>query len=349
MDKQLEIEKVNGKRELLQYKLPLEVPYALTVMVSNICNLACEYCDCSIKGRKGNKPLLDFKDYRKVIDSMEKEWVIKKNTRIKQLTLVGLGEPLLHKEIDKFVSYAKEHKVANSVQVVTNGTFLTKEMSDKLIQADLDVLKISINGLSREDYGKYAGKEIDFESLVEKIRYFYINKKNTKVYIKIMKHMVNTKELEDKFYFLFKDIADVVNIEQLADLSFEIDSKEVADLSNSVGIKGYEMQRTDICSMPFYSFVLNAEGTISACCLAGAFQVPPRLVMGESEDVDSIWNGKLFNEFRIKMLQYGVKGASEECAKCTGYKAMVYPEDIIDEEKQNILTKIQKNCMGNYR
>lgn len=337
-----EIEKVNGKRELLQYQLPLDKPYALTVMASNVCNLACGYCDCSIKGRKGNKAFLDLNDFKKVMDDIQFSW-----GGVKHMTLVGLGEPLLHKNIAEFVAYAKEKKAANSIHIVSNGVFLTKSMSDKLIDAELDVLKISVNGLSDQEYEQYAGKRIDFMQLVENIRYFYMNKKKgMKVYVKIMEHMVNTEERRKKFYSLFEKISDVLNIEQLADVSFELNSNDVGEISDTIGVKGYEIKRTDICSMPFYSIILNAEGTFSACCIAGAWKVPPSLVMGNREDlISETWNNKRFNEFRLKMLKHGVKGASLECSQCTGYRSFLYPEDIIDEERENISRKIEEKYM----
>lgn len=263
------------------------------------------------------------------------------------MTLVGLGEPLLHKNIAEFASYAKKKKAANSIHIVSNGVFLTKSMSDKLIDAEVDVLKISVNGLSDQEYEQYAGKRIDFMQLVENIRYFYMNKKQgMKLYVKIMEHMVNTEERRKKFYSLFEKISDVLNIEQLADVSFELNSNDVGEISDTIGVKGYTIKKTDICSMPFYSIILNAEGTFSACCIAGAWKVPPSLVMGNREDlISETWNNKRFNEFRLKMLKYGVKGASLECSQCTGYCSFLYPEDIIDEERENISRKIEEKYM----
>ena len=59
---------------------------------------------------------------------------------------------MLHPNIAEFVSYAKKADVADRIEVVTNAVALTPAMSDKLIDAGADRLRISINGLSDEDY-----------------------------------------------------------------------------------------------------------------------------------------------------------------------------------------------------
>ena len=339
MEKELVIEKLNGKREGLQAKLPLKMPYSISVTTANVCNLKCEFCDCSKKNRKMNKAFLSMDTFKLAIDSIKDV-----NWKLKQMVLVGLGEPLLNKNIVDFVKYIKEKKVADKVHIVTNGVLLTQEMSDNLINAGVDILRISINGLSDEDYEKYTGTKIDFSELVHNITYFYNHKKeNMKVYVKIMNYMVEEQERVLEFHKIFDEIADVVNIEQLTEMSESIDYSEVGKLDYNVGLKGFKTVETEICPLSFYHIYLNAEGTISACCVAGPWRTPPALIMGDlyKESIKEIWNGKNFREFWIRMLEKGKDFAHPTCKECRAYKTYIYPEDIIDEERERILNELK--------
>jgi MoaA/NifB/PqqE/SkfB family radical SAM enzyme len=62
----------------------------------------------------------------------------------------GFGEPLSHPDIVRMVTQMKE--LGCSVELVTNGTLLSREMSDQLIRAQLDILWVSIDGAKPESY-----------------------------------------------------------------------------------------------------------------------------------------------------------------------------------------------------
>ena len=62
----------------------------------------------------------------------------------------GLGEPLAHPNIVEMVGQAKD--LAGSVELITNGTMLTREMSRRLIDAGLDMLWVSLDGATPESY-----------------------------------------------------------------------------------------------------------------------------------------------------------------------------------------------------
>jgi MoaA/NifB/PqqE/SkfB family radical SAM enzyme len=62
----------------------------------------------------------------------------------------GLGEPLMHPDIVDMVAKAKTF--SPSVELITNGTLLTPTMSNRLIDAGLDMLWVSLDGASPESY-----------------------------------------------------------------------------------------------------------------------------------------------------------------------------------------------------
>lgn len=62
----------------------------------------------------------------------------------------GFGEPLFHRKIVEMVAQAKS--LGASVELITNGTRLTEDLSRDLIVAGLDVLWVSLDGATPESY-----------------------------------------------------------------------------------------------------------------------------------------------------------------------------------------------------
>jgi MoaA/NifB/PqqE/SkfB family radical SAM enzyme len=62
----------------------------------------------------------------------------------------GFGEPLSHPDIIDMVRQAKA--IGSRIELITNGTLLTSDMSKGLISAGLDMLWISLDGASPESY-----------------------------------------------------------------------------------------------------------------------------------------------------------------------------------------------------
>lgn len=62
----------------------------------------------------------------------------------------GVGEPLSHPGIVEMVRQAKG--LGSPVELITNGTLLTKDLSEQLIDAGLDSLWVSLDGATPESY-----------------------------------------------------------------------------------------------------------------------------------------------------------------------------------------------------
>jgi len=62
----------------------------------------------------------------------------------------GLGEPLHHPKIVDMVARAKQ--LGTQVELITNGTLLTADLSRRLLTAGIDVLWVSLDGATPESY-----------------------------------------------------------------------------------------------------------------------------------------------------------------------------------------------------
>lgn len=316
-----------GARTPLKQALPLSTPYLIQIFPAYACNLRCGYCLHALDRRQhgyiSDCTLMDMALYRKAVDSIKRF-----PQKLKMLRFAAIGEPLLHPQIAEMVAYAKKADVAESIDIVTNGTLLTRELSDALIRAGLGRLRISIEGLSAAAYRNNAATEIDFEAFQENLRYFYqASRGKTEVYIKIIDYMVKTQEEEALFYAMFEPVCDFIAIEHLTPTIEGIDYKALAAGGKADKPQnGEKLLKAEICPQPFYMMQINADGKVVPCC---SMRYPAILGDVRELDVTEIWNGGAFESFRSNMKKARRK-ASAVCAACKLYLYDLHPEDILD-------------------
>ena len=294
-------------RTALHQVLPLASPFSLHVYPSFYCNFRCGYCLHSLDGdaleRKGfRRQYMDFSLYQKAVDDAANAgW------KLKALIFAGHGEPLLHRRIADMVAYAKDKGIAERTEIVTNASLLTQELSDALIDAGLDRLRVSIQGTTSEAYRKTSGVNLDFERFVEQLRYFYEHKRNTDVYIKIIDVALKGADDQKCFEETFRPVSDMVAIEHAIPFVPEIDLGELSGESK----QGGDM-RSDVCSMPFYMLVLYPNGDGLPCC---STEVPIAFGNARQDSLAHIWQSKQRTAFLIRQLG-GVKNIPV-CSSCS--------------------------------
>ncbi len=125
--------------------------------------------------------------------------------RLKVIVFAGWGEPLMHPEIAKMVAKVKKTRVAQRVEIVSNGVLLSNEMSDDLINAGLDRIRISIQGITSQSCQKVTNVFFDFRKLIKNISNFYSKKKQCSVYVKTVDQAVPLNEDKKVFYSIFEN------------------------------------------------------------------------------------------------------------------------------------------------
>ncbi len=120
-------------------------PLYVEIGPANRCNYRCSFCALDYTGYNGK--FVDTGRLRKALCEMA-------DCGVKSSMFAGAGEPLLHPDICDLVAYAR--KVGIDVSITTNGSLLTAQMSQKLLQ-HLAWLRISLNAGSPENYAKIHG------------------------------------------------------------------------------------------------------------------------------------------------------------------------------------------------
>ena len=322
------------KRTELYQKLPLATPFSLHMFVSYFCNFRCSYClhslsDEQLEKKHFVKQWMDFEVYKKAIDDAKKF-----SGKLKALIFAGHGEPLLHKDIARMVAYAKQQDIAERVEIVTNGSLLTHELSDALIAAGLDRLRVSVQGIDADAYKATMGKPFDFDTFVEQLDYFYQHKTQTEVYCKIIDVALRNKEEEQIFCKIFAPMADEAAIEYEIPFVQEIDNQALkAEFACSK--QGNAVQGAKVCAMPFYMLVVTPNGDVVPCC---STDVP--IVYGnvKSESLTDIWQSARVRGFcRVHLL--GNREKHPVCSACSVPAYGLQTGDYLDDHAAELLDK----------
>lgn len=310
--------------------LPLEAPFVLIVDPANICNFSCRYCpsgDHKLIVKTGrNQVVLDYSLFQKIIDDLREF-----SGPIQTLRLYKEGEPLVNKKFPDMVKYAKASNRVKRIDTTTNGDLLTHSLSDKIIDAGLDRINISVVGVTEEQFMFYARKKVDFTKYVDNIRYLYENRGGCQVYVKAIKECLSEDD-KKKFFDTFSGISDLIFLENLSPAwpDFTFDGMKMEFEAGNYGQEIYERQ---VCPNIFYTMVINSDGSVSLCVGDWA----RKLVVGHVnyESVHDIWNGHEMNMNRIKHLKM-MRKENSFCATC---QVMTHGtlEDI-DSAAQRLLT-----------
>ncbi len=319
------------QRVKLSESIPLSTPLVVQAHITSRCNFKCKFCAHALnhmefEGLGIRNENMTMEIFCKLIDDL-KEFPLK----VKSINIAGVGEPLLHPEIVSMVKYAKEAGVAERIEIVTNASLLLPELSDRLIDAGLDRLRVSIEGMDDREYKDVCrAKEGTFSKIVSNLTYFYQHKKETSVYIKTM-DIIAEKSYE-KFQQIFAPIADYLAVENVAPL-YEGVEYETMKEDFSKGMRGNDLQKIQVCPSPFYTLTLVSDGGVQPCC---NYPVPIQLGNIVEKSLLQIWKDDKRKNFLKKFLQ-GEKNPI--CKKCYLGKYLAQPEDNLDEAASRLIEK----------
>lgn len=322
------------ERHLLKEVIPLQTPYAAYLFPTNLCNFKCSYCGHSI-GLEAMQQEYDFcaehmsmETYQRVIDQL-KEFP----NPLKVISLTGHGEPLMNKNLEQMIEYAKRSKTAERIETISNASLLTKERSKALVEAGLDCIRISLQGLSSEKYDSVCKRKIDFEKLVDEIHYLYEHRKQCQVFVKIMDVVLKEGE-KDKFYAIFHTISDRMYVEQCKPVYSGV--KMTEQMKCEKDRYGREHEARIVCPLCFYMIGVHPNGDVAPC---ETIYKPITLGNVYTDRIFHMWNGEKNREFQ-KMQLRKERFQNPGCARCCAPDDVAHPEDTLDRMEKELMEKI---------
>lgn len=124
------------------------------IEITNVCNMACSFC---IKNKRDPR-FMSEEEFEHII------------TKIKPFTnyiyLHVLGEPLLHKNLEKFLQIAQNNSM--QVNITTNGTLLAKAQDILINSPALRKVSVSLHSFETGDEQQKNGYLSDIAAFVQK-------------------------------------------------------------------------------------------------------------------------------------------------------------------------------------
>ena len=303
------------------------------VMISptDSCNLRCKICWRLDKEKNPNswvKQELNITQIKNILHDCKK-------LGVKVIDLTGGGEAFCREDIFEIIKIAKSHGFF--VTLTTNGTLLTQEKIQKLIDLQVDDICFSLDSPDQEvnDYIRGEGvynKIIDSIKIINKLKFrensdkptlriaTVLTKKNYKSLDQLIPfcndyhiHRINFSVLTEwetnkEFSMKNEKYQEVLNR-----LRKKLDNNKISHNLNSIiqyGLFAHEIPR--FCFSPWEMVFINSRGDVMACCtLASLYEN----VLGnvKKESLYDIWFGKNMEDFRTMIKS---KVLFEECHWC---------------------------------
>ena len=141
--------------------------------VTDHCNAHCIMCPREKHDREHG--VMDQAKYEKSIDEIV-------DLGAEQVVLTGFGEPMLDKNLEKKIAYAK-HKGLRTY-IITNGSAITEKRAYLLLQAGLDEMRVSFYGMGEDTYNAVM-RGLEYDRTVESLMRFISIRNALKVDCKI--------------------------------------------------------------------------------------------------------------------------------------------------------------------
>jgi MoaA/NifB/PqqE/SkfB family radical SAM enzyme len=252
-------------------------------------------------------------DFRHWVETVQKKTIYS--------MLYFQGEPWLHPNLAELISILKKYNIYTTTS--TNGHFLTRENAEKMVEAGLDRLIISLDGTSQATYEKYReGGDLDkVLSGIKTIQSVKMEKKarNPRVIMQFLVNRYNEHQVKEA-----RQLATKFNVD------LKLKTMQVYDLprdetwlpSNSKHSRYHKKngmiqvrQRTGRgCRRLWTTAVITWEGNLVACCYDKNGDHKYGMITGENGQFAEHWRGNRFLDFRKTVLSG--KQKIEICSNC---------------------------------
>lgn len=323
-------------RTPLETVIPLATPFIVFVDPASSCNFKCTFCPTGhrdmINETGRYQGTMKFDVFQKIIDDLAEF-----DVPIKVLRMYKDGEPFLNKRLADMVRYAKQSGHVEYIDTTTNGSLITPDRMGPVLEAGLDKINISVDGMNEETYATFTGFKFNFTQFVENVRWIYANKGNCEVVVKIPGELINETQRAE-FFATFGDHSDRIFVENFAPCWPEFDIERHTGVKISKGIYQQDIGHTDVCPYIFYGYSVNADGLVSSCFL----DWQRKLIIGDvrQQSMKEIWNSNEMNGLRLLHLE-GKRCKNKVCGSC-GQLSHCLPDNI-DKYRVELLDKFRKS------
>ena len=279
----------NWNRSEKQEYVP-DFPLLVGVETVDFCNYSCRHCYRA--HTSGTKACIDFQVFKKIVNEG-------KQYNLPCLIFGGGSEPMLNSGIMRMIKYALDNRVMDVI-LGTNGTKLTQENIDQMIEWGLTRLAVSLDADTPKTYKKVRGGNLGKIEVM--IRYAYerreeLGRKLPIIRVSFVVTDENYSEIPD-FIKKWKHIAD------------KIDLQDCIDFKNVDNLKDIEIEEM-YCPMPWNRMNIWANGDISPCCTFYG----KHLIFGNihKNTIKEVWDSPQVKKLRDSLVTGNYYKACKNC------------------------------------
>jgi pyruvate-formate lyase-activating enzyme len=276
-------------------------PRYFEVETVNACNARCTFCTINDWDKRGDV-IMKMEMFEKFVVevSKHKDWV-------KQVCLNRDGEPTLDKHLPERVKMLKDAGI-KKVTFATNGQKLTQDFCEKLLEAGLDDIMISIDGTTKEVFENIRIR-LDFETV----------KKNTLDLVDLRNKMGHKLNIRVRMVIIPENQHQVAEFMSFWKSKLSNTDDVYAMNAHSWGNQLREEAESQVkyfadkpCISPFSTLILQVDGTIPLCGADYNAKVP----LGDfpKNSLSEIWNGDEY--LRVRRLHANAK--RNDISMCEG-------------------------------
>lgn len=309
-------------------RLTADFPSQILMDITEVCNLACTHCPhpSFVKSEHYAGRHLD----PALNDKMVEEVRLHGQGKTQYIRYAANGEPLVHPNgydmIETAVRYSGVY-----VTLTTNGKIMNEKRTQRLLEAGVHMIDISIDAFRPETYAKIRVKGdlgVTQANVLRLLQWARESKSGTKVVVSFVEQPQNAHEAAD-FESYWKDQgADFVIIRRLHSCSGAV--AELADMRRQT----LQQQPRRPCLYPWERIAVNARGDLAFCpsdWVHGSYVADYR-----QTTIRETWQGEFYRSLRDAHRNNDYAGHAF-CAVCPDWEATRWPHqgrsyaDMIEE------------------
>lgn len=271
-------------------------PPKIMFELTNECNHRCIFC--ANREMKRETGFLNFDVFKKIARQA-------RDAKVDEVALYTTGESLLHERIVDFVKESKDLGFSY-IYLSSNGVLLTPSLSDALLKAGLDSLRISINAGTRESYKRIHGSD-DFDTVISNLKEFDAARKRLSSDCLLSIGCVLTALIEDEQKSIedtlggFVDAIKITKVRvQGGNLHNMIDKIKTDEVDPRYKLKP--------CGLLWNGMHVDYEGNMTICCA----DFNSEMIIGDikKDGLMNCWNGEKMKRWRKLHLEKKINKGS---------------------------------------
>lgn len=302
-------------------------PLFLQIEPTIVCNLECKFCI---------NPFLPRARTSLTVERFQR--ILEQNPQVAKISLVGIGESLMNKELWQIIRLAKARGI--EIGTTSNGTILNDRILGEIVESGLDWLNFSLDGATKSTYEQMRPGAV-FEQVLTNIRrvanavgdrsrpvlaiWFLANRENIAELPQMIPLVqglgiprLRTQGVHYWGHDDWRGRAHEAN--DIPDLIQTL--RDVAASAKATGVDFQALNFPDPkaargCKWPWKGSYITADGYVTPCCENGSD--PDKINFGNlfEQPYAEIWNSPAYQQFRREFRS--TTGRPSICADCPSY------------------------------